>query len=72
MTFDLRPALPSVSAPTLVVAGEEDFILGPAACREVADGIANARLEVLEGVGHMPWVEAPEAFAATVTDFVDR
>jgi proline-specific peptidase len=71
MSFDLRPALASVTAPTLVVAGEEDFILGPPACREVARGIAGARLEVLEGVGHMPWVENPEAFARTVTDFVD-
>lgn len=71
-TFDLRPALPRVSAPTLVVAGEEDFILGPESCREVADGIANARLEVLDGVGHMPWVEAPEAFYATVESFLER
>jgi pimeloyl-ACP methyl ester carboxylesterase len=71
MSFDLRPALPHVTAPTLVVAGEEDFILAPPACREVAEGIANARLEVLEGVGHMPWVENPEAFTVTVTDFLD-
>jgi proline iminopeptidase len=71
MTFDIRPALPRVSAPTLVVAGQEDFILGPPACREVAGGIADARLEVLEGVGHMPWVENPEAFAVTVSDFLD-
>jgi pimeloyl-ACP methyl ester carboxylesterase len=70
MTFDLRPALPRVTAPTLVVAGEEDFILGPPACREVARGIAKARLEVLEGVGHMPWVENPEAFTVTLTDFL--
>jgi proline iminopeptidase len=72
MSFDLRPALPRVTAPTLVLAGGEDFILGPTACREVAEGIANARLEVFEGVGHMPWVEAPEAFAAAVAEFVDR
>jgi pimeloyl-ACP methyl ester carboxylesterase len=71
MNFDLRPALPRVTAPTLVVAGERDFILGPPACREVAEGIAYARLEILEGVGHMPWVENPEAFAATVMDFLD-
>jgi pimeloyl-ACP methyl ester carboxylesterase len=71
LTFDLRPALPRVVAPTLVVAGEADFILGPPACREVAEGIANARLEVLEGVGHMPWVERPQAFVATVSDFVN-
>jgi proline iminopeptidase len=71
LTFDLRPALTSVTAPTLVVAGREDFILGPAACQEVADGIRNARLEVLDGVGHMPWVESPERFAAMVTAFLD-
>ena len=70
LTFDLGPALASVSAPTLVVAGQEDFILGPPACREVADGIANARLEVLEEVGHLPWVESPELFASTVRAFL--
>ncbi len=71
LAFDLRPVLPNVTAPTLVVAGREDFILGPAACREVADGIPNARLEVLDDVGHMPWVESPEKFAAMVRAFLD-
>jgi proline iminopeptidase len=71
LTFDLRPALATVTAPTLIVAGRDDFILGPAACHEVADGIANARLEVLEDVGHLPWVESPRAFAALVMGFLD-
>lgn len=70
LTFDLRPALAAVTAPTLVVAGEQDFILGPQACQEVANGIANARLEVLSDVGHLPWVECPERFAGTVGAFV--
>jgi proline iminopeptidase len=70
LAFDLRPVLPDVTAPTLVVAGEKDFILGPPACREVADGIANARLEVLDDVGHLPWVESPEKFASTVISFL--
>jgi proline iminopeptidase len=71
LTFDLRPDLPRISAPTLVVAGEKDFMLGPAACQEVAEGIANAHLEVIEGVGHMaPWVEAPEVFASAVDSFL--
>jgi pimeloyl-ACP methyl ester carboxylesterase len=70
LTFDLRPALADVTASTLVVAGEKDFLLGPAACREVTDGIANARLEVLEDVGHLPWVERPADFAAAVGAFL--
>lgn len=69
-TLDLRPALADVTAQTLVVAGQKDFITGPAACREVADGIRSARLEVIEGVGHLHWVEAPEAFSASVADFL--
>jgi pimeloyl-ACP methyl ester carboxylesterase len=71
LTFDLRPALADVTATTLVMAGEEDFILGPTACREVADGIGNARLEVLEGVGHLPWVEKPKEFVSTVSPFLN-
>jgi proline iminopeptidase len=72
LAFDLRPALASVTAPTLVVAGQDDFILGPASCREVTEGIANARLQVLENVGHLPWVESPTEFAAVVTAFLDN
>jgi pimeloyl-ACP methyl ester carboxylesterase len=68
--FDLRPLLGRVVAPTLVVGGSEDFILGPEPCREVADGIAGAGLELLEDVGHMPWVERPEEFRALVEGFL--
>jgi pimeloyl-ACP methyl ester carboxylesterase len=54
------------------VAGQQDFILGPPSCREVADGIASARLSVLRDVGHLPWVEDPEQFAITVRRFLDE
>ena len=69
-TFDVRPVLANVIAPTLVVAGEKDFLLGPPACREVANGIPDARLETLEGVGHLPWLERPEEFASAVRAFL--
>lgn len=70
MRFDLRPELPQITAPALVIAGQEDFILGPAPCKEVADGIANARLEILADVGHMPWAERPEPFAGVIEEFL--
>lgn len=69
-TLDLRPALANVTAQTLVVAGQKDFITGPAACREVADGIPGARLEVIDGVGHLQWVEAADAFSTSVGAFL--
>jgi proline iminopeptidase len=70
LTFDLRPVLERVTATTLVVAGERDFILGPTSGQEIADGITDARLVVLDEVGHMPWVEAPERFRAIVSAFL--
>ena len=66
------PTVDSLAYDTLVVAGERDFILGPQACWEVADGIPNARLEVLHDVGHLPWVERPERFASTVATFLSE
>lgn len=72
LKFDLTPALPGVTASTLVVAGQDDFILGPDVCREVADGIAHSRFEVLPHVGHMPWVESPGDFAAVVNAFLNE
>jgi len=71
LTFDLRPDLTRVTAPTLIVAGQEDFILHPSACREAADSIANARLVVMEDVGHFPWVERPEELTRLVDLFLD-
>ncbi|MDQ6900169.1 MAG: alpha/beta hydrolase [Candidatus Dormibacteraeota bacterium] len=54
---DLRPVLGSVKARTLVIAGEEDALTGPAHALAVAAGIEGARCEILPGSGHTPQVE---------------
>ncbi|MFB7944493.1 alpha/beta fold hydrolase [Kitasatospora phosalacinea] len=60
-----------VAAPVLVVAGERDGMIGTAPARLVAALHPNARLAVLPGVGHRPWVEDPAGFAALVGGFLD-
>jgi proline iminopeptidase len=65
-TIDLRPLLPAIHCPTLVVTGELDFICGPAHARVVADAVESAQLVVLEGCGHVPAIEVPKAFRAAV------
>jgi pimeloyl-ACP methyl ester carboxylesterase len=70
-SFDLRPRLAAITAPTLVITGADDFITGPAAAREVADHVAGARVEILPDCGHFLWVEQPAAFVRTVADFLD-
>ena len=68
--FDLRPLLPSLAMPTLVITGERDFITGPACAAELSDGIPAAETVVLPGTGHMIFVEAPEEFREAVLGFL--
>jgi len=69
-TFDLRPQLSSITAPTLVITGEEDFITGPQSAREIAAGIAGSETVILPGVGHFIFVEGPDAFRDAVLSFL--
>jgi pimeloyl-ACP methyl ester carboxylesterase len=68
--FDLRPLLPSLAMPTLVITGERDFITGPACAGELSEGIPAAETVVLPGSGHMIFVEAPEEFREAVLGFL--
>ncbi len=64
--FDLRAVLPSISAPTVVVAGSHDLLTPLPGNEVIADLVPDARLEVLHGMGHMLMFEAPDA----VTDVI--
>ncbi len=70
-TFDLRPELGSIKAPTLVITGEEDFICGPVCADEIAGGIVGSRKVIVGDAGHMMFIEQPEAFQTEVADFLE-
>lgn len=54
---DLRPRLPEISVPTLVVAGTEDRLLNAAReAKIMAGAIQRSRLKLLEGAGHLALV----------------
>jgi pimeloyl-ACP methyl ester carboxylesterase len=69
-TFDLRPELAKITARTLVITGEEDFITGPLSATEIAAGIPDAETVILPGVGHFIFVEGPDAFRDAVLPFL--
>ena len=62
--------LDEVQAPTLVVVGLEDAEVVIEGCRATAAGIAGARLAVLDGTAHLPSLEVPELFNATLAEFL--
>lgn len=64
--------LRDVTAPVLVVAGSLDGSTGVKAAYAVAESFPDARVEVLAGVGHFPWVERPAAFTPVVSAFLGR
>jgi 2-succinyl-6-hydroxy-2,4-cyclohexadiene-1-carboxylate synthase len=63
--------LAAVTATTLVIAGELDTIGRPRAER-VAAAIPDARLAIVDGAGHAPHDEAPDAFRALVIPFLEE
>lgn len=64
---DTSARLSSIDLPTLVIHGTEDRVLPVSNGRMIAS-LMEARLELLEGVGHMFWWEEPERSAELVRD----
>ncbi|MEU1148099.1 3-oxoadipate enol-lactonase [Streptomyces sp. NPDC005863] len=64
--YDVRDALASIVAPTLVVAGREDPATPPAHAREIADAVPGASLLELAGASHLAPAERPDAVAAAL------
>lgn len=63
---DTHERLGQISLPTLVIHGDADRLLGYGNGCEIAALIPDARLETLEGVGHMFWWEQPERSAELI------
>jgi pimeloyl-[acyl-carrier protein] methyl ester esterase len=66
---DLRPALPMVRVPALVIAGTHDRIVRPAASRALA-ALADARYVEFPGAAHAPFLSHPKRFAEVLSGFL--
>jgi pimeloyl-ACP methyl ester carboxylesterase len=71
IAFDVLDRLAGLAAPTLVVGGSLDVLTPPSLSRELAGRFSAGRLEILEGAGHFPWVDEPNAFRSAVGGFLD-
>jgi len=64
---DSTPDLPRWSAPTLVIAGEQDQLMPRAEMEKIAASVPGARLEVIPGAGHLPILEDPRTVSQLLT-----
>lgn len=69
-TLDDR--LGEITAPTLVMWGEEDRLVHPSTAWTWAEGITGARTVTYPGIGHMPMLEVPRRSAADYRAFLSR
>lgn len=67
---DVRPLLPRVAAPTLVVWGQRDCILPPEHAEIFRAQLPDARLVILDGAAHNPMVDRPDDFNRVVIGFL--
>jgi 3-oxoadipate enol-lactonase len=67
---DSSPLLAGIGVDTLVLAGSQDAITPPEEAERMAAAIPGARLEVIEGAGHLSNLERWEAFNAALAGFL--
>jgi pyruvate dehydrogenase E2 component (dihydrolipoamide acetyltransferase) len=65
----MRDALGFLMTPLLVIWGDKDRIIPAAHAEDLPDRV---RVEIIEGAGHMPHMEAAAAFNATVRGFLKQ
>jgi pimeloyl-ACP methyl ester carboxylesterase len=67
---DWRPALASVKVPVLLIWGTEDTEVPVRVAEEAMTELPDARLVTLDGAGHFPFLDQPDAFTEAVTSFL--
>ena len=67
--IDVRPILPTISAPTLVIHARDEAIPVQEG-RYIADHIPGARLLEVEGSDHVPWLADPDRILTGMEEFL--
>jgi pimeloyl-ACP methyl ester carboxylesterase len=61
---DLRPILPTIKVPTMIIYGANDKMTPVAYGEQLRDNIVGSTLHVIADCGHLPPIERPETVAA--------
>ena len=71
MQADFRARLAEIRCPTLLLNGERDTLFPLNAARHAQTLLPDARLAVIDGAGHAPFLSHPDAFVAQLQGFID-
>ncbi len=66
---DSQPLLPTISCPTLILAGAEDALIPPKESEVMTQAIPGAQFKVIPEAGHLVNLEVPEVFQDIVASW---
>ena len=70
--FDVGDQLSEIQAPVLVLHGTDDALSPVVNAEMLVELLPHAELQLLDGIGHSPNVEAPDRFNQAIRDFLKR
>jgi pimeloyl-ACP methyl ester carboxylesterase len=70
LSHDAYDRLAELAAPTMVITGDQDRVIPALSSDVLAEVIPGARLEVLEGAGHLFFMEQPDRSVELIEDFL--
>ena len=68
--IDVRPILPTITVPTLVIHAREDPVVPVQLGRYLADHIPGARYLEVDGADHVPWFTDPDTILTAIEEFL--
>lgn len=69
---DFNPVLDKIYHPALFIGGSEDVGTTPELVKENARSLGTDQVEIIEGIGHLPCIEAPEKVAQLILEFCGK
>lgn len=70
-TFDFSKQLNQITCPTLILAGEHDWICDPSESRLMAQKIPNNKLRIFKDASHFLTVDAKEEYHKEILSFIE-
>jgi 3-oxoadipate enol-lactonase len=67
---DYTQSLTRITVPTLIIVGTEDVYTNVETAKQIHQSIPNSHLEIFDGIGHLPNLEAPDHFNAILHDYL--
>jgi pimeloyl-ACP methyl ester carboxylesterase len=68
----LRPMLPRIQAPTLLIWGGRDTVMSAAGREALRTGIPRSEVRIFPALGHDLIWQDPGALAAAITEFLKK